>query len=134
MAAPTAIDLDSAGNLYVPNYGNFSGSTSGVDRVSIIGAHANGCVRNAMTIAGPNTQLNFPAGLRIGASGAIYVSNGDLGGSNSIAVYAAGSRGTRHQSASSKARLPDSTTPIRSRSIPRRTSTLGILRTVRTAR
>jgi sugar lactone lactonase YvrE len=86
--SPIGIAVDAASKLYVLNeFGADGGS------ITIYPPGANGNVGPEATISdsatGHHTQLNSPAGLALDTAGDIYVTNE----SNSITIYAAGSKG-----------------------------------------
>jgi sugar lactone lactonase YvrE len=85
---PSALVLDSNGNLYVVNSGG-SGS------VTVYGPRADGNIPPTRTISGEKTRLKSPVGIALDAAGKIYVTNDQAGGgySYSITVYPAGSSG-----------------------------------------
>jgi sugar lactone lactonase YvrE len=89
--SPIGLAVNAANKLYVLN--EFGDSGRG-GSITIYPAGANGNVAPEARIAdgaSKRTQLNSPAGLALDSAGNIYVTND--GGSNSITVYAAGSKG-----------------------------------------
>lgn len=90
LKSPLGLAVDAANKLYVLNeFGAGSGGS-----ITIYPPGADGNVAPEATIAdgaSKRTQLNSPAGLALDAAGNVYVTND--GGSNSITVYAAGSKG-----------------------------------------
>ena len=91
LKSPNGLAVDAANKLYVLN--EFGDSGSGAS-ITIYPPGADGNIAPEATIAdgaSKGAQLNSPAGLALDAAGNIYVTND--GGSNSITVYAAGSKG-----------------------------------------
>jgi sugar lactone lactonase YvrE len=89
---PTAITLDSSGNIYVANAGTQNG---GANTVTVYPAGSNGNVAPSATISGSNTGLLVPWGIALDSSKNIYVANdgSSVGQSDSVTVYPAGSNG-----------------------------------------
>ena len=90
--SPNGLALDAANKLYVLNE---FGSAGQGGHITIYPPGASGNIAPEATIAdasaGGQTQLNSPAGLALDSGGNIYVTND--GGSGSITIYAAGSKG-----------------------------------------
>lgn len=84
---PTGIALDSSGNVYVANS---AGGPNQLGSVTVYPSGSDANVAPAVIISGPDTGLDTPNGIAVGASGKIYVSNL---GNNSITVYSPGSNG-----------------------------------------
>jgi len=90
LKSPKGLAVDGSNKLYVLN--EFGGDSGG--SITIYPPGADGNVAPGAVIAdgaGNRTQLKSPAGLALDAAGNIYVTND--GGSSSITVYAAGSKG-----------------------------------------
>jgi sugar lactone lactonase YvrE len=91
LKSPIGLAVDASNKLYVLN--EFGEASHG--SITIYSSGASGNVAPEATISdgagGKHTQLNSPAGLALDSAGNIYVTND--GGSNSITVYAAGSKG-----------------------------------------
>jgi len=90
--SPNGLALDAANKLYVLNE---FGSAGQGGHITIYPPGASGNIAPEATIAdasgGGHTQLNSPSGLALDSGGNIYVTND--GGSGSVTVYAAGSKG-----------------------------------------
>jgi Beta-propeller repeat len=90
LKSPVGLVVDGSNKLYVLN--EFGGDSGG--SITIYPPGADGNVAPGAVIAdgaGNRTRLKSPAALALDAAGNIYVTND--GGSNSITVYAAGSKG-----------------------------------------
>ena len=89
---PTAVALDSSGNIYVANSGSVKGDQ---DTVTIYPAGSNGNASPSATIAGANTGLVVPLGIALDSNKNIYVANdgSSAGQLDSVTVYSAGSNG-----------------------------------------
>jgi len=90
LKSPKGLAVDGSNKLYVLN--EFGGDSGG--SITIYPPGADGNVAPGAVIAdgaGNRTRLKSPAALALDAAGNIYVTND--GGSNSITVYAAGSKG-----------------------------------------
>lgn len=88
---PIAIALDSGGNLYVVNSGEFAGggtggTTLGADTVTVYPAGSHGNASPSRIISNPNAALSDPSGIGLDLTGKIYVANFN----NTVTVYAAG--------------------------------------------
>lgn len=84
---PVRIALDSSGNIYVANFGDDSGNYS----IGVFSPGSNGNATPIATIAGSNTELDFPIGVAVDSNGTIYVANEGSGvsseGPASITIY-----------------------------------------------
>jgi sugar lactone lactonase YvrE len=89
---PNGLALDAANKLYVLNE---FGDTGQGGSIAIYSPGANGNVAPEAKISdsptGKHTQLNSPEGLALDTAGNMYVTND--GGSGSVTIYAAGSKG-----------------------------------------
>ncbi|HSU89863.1 MAG TPA: hypothetical protein VLI44_00350, partial [Sporolactobacillaceae bacterium] len=88
---PTAIALDSTGDIYVANEGTQDDPGS----ITIFRAGSNGDVAPVARIAGPKTRLKSAEGVAVDSHGYIYVTNENRAAkeSDSITVYSPGSTG-----------------------------------------
>src|SRR5258708_2576759 len=88
---PTAIALDSTGDIYVAN----EGASDEPGSVTIYRSGSNGDVAPVARIAGPKTGLKSAEGVAVDSHGYIYVTNEDRTekDSDSITVYSPGSTG-----------------------------------------
>ena len=106
---PTAIALDSQGEIYVANALRVRvrpHAIYDVGRVTVYSASSNGNVAPIATISGTATGLAYPIGLALDSGGNIYVANSDTANvgddlkyNASITVYKAGSKGNASPSA-----------------------------------
>lgn len=88
-----ALALDATGNIYVAT-GVQNGFPS--NYVNEYAAGSTGNVAPTATISGSNTNLVSPAGIAVGATEKIYVTNLGMGGASTVPtvnVYAAGTKG-----------------------------------------
>lgn len=92
LSAPAGIALDSSGNIYVANP---QGGPLGTGSITEYSPGSNGDTTPVATVTGAATQLSYPMGVSLDASGNIYVANdgGDTGGVDEVTVYPAGSNG-----------------------------------------
>ncbi len=95
LKTPNGLALDAANKLYVLNEFGGPGSGPGNGSITIYPPGASGNVAPEATIAdaagSAHTKLDSPAGLALDAAGNMYVTND--GGSDSVTIYAAGSKG-----------------------------------------
>jgi hypothetical protein len=89
LGRPIGIALDSKNNSYVTNSGGPPGVAGySVTIYSAVGGGAGVLnVAPVATIAGANTQLNFPTGIVVDSKGNIYVANLEAGETNNVTVY-----------------------------------------------
>ena len=96
LMAPSALSLDSAGNLYVvDSYGAASGCstpTQGCWAVNVYAAGAAGNVAPVRSIRGPATKLFYAYGSAVDSSGNVYVADG-YHVNCCVTVYGAGASG-----------------------------------------
>ncbi len=94
LSGPSAIAVDSSGNIYVTN--------SSINTVTIYSAGSTGNVAPSATIRGYNTDLSYPSGIAVDGNRNIYVTNEYFTNQinvNSVTVYPAGSSGNAAPSA-----------------------------------
>ena len=92
--SPTGIALDSMGRIYVAN-ADFRLHPVIPTSITVYAAGATGNISPIATISGNRTVLDFPEGIALDDSGAIYVANSSTG----ITVYRAGTTGNAAPSA-----------------------------------
>ena len=99
---PNAVTLDSSGKIYVTDSGDEEIESKSPPRVMVYSAESKGNVAPITTISGERTDLWFPYGIALDASGKIYVTNNTEGErfgapnddyENRVTVYPAGARG-----------------------------------------
>lgn len=90
LATPSAITLDSSGDLWVANMDLFAGSIEG--SVEMFTAGSSGNATPTVTIYGSCSGMDTPQGIAVDSSGNIYLANsGFLMSNPNISVYSAGS-------------------------------------------
>lgn len=90
LSRPDGIALDSTGNIYVANFGEFQNGTYGPSSITVypstVVTSGGGDVKPLATISGSNTQLNGSSGIALDMSGNVYVTNFGKYGSGSFSV------------------------------------------------
>jgi len=89
---PSALTIDSHGNIYVANAGS---SVEALDSITVYSAGSSGNSTPANVISGSSTELASPGGVAVDSNGNIYATSLGVEGVGSVAVliYAAGSTG-----------------------------------------